>query len=509
MAASLPDFLFSGWRFRQSDVTEARSRGDLDGWTVSSLSAAYLKYQLDIYEEQRQANPHEHPPSLASISVRKVFESLRKSDNVHEEMKTLMLSMHFWTKDVTHTPYLILRLLDMSSATDVQGHKDTRKMIDIDEAILVGERRIRSQPQGMDDSCLVILEDLATIFGPADQNDHITIIRKTPPKGSFEFLDYKRKSIVRIQGSDTSFIKTFDRVTKNILKGLNWENVFVQGGMVLNTLLHTDMTNDNDGDVALCDIDLYLYDLTPQEANRKVEEISNIYSSNMNQIAEHVIIKTANTISFIPKYPERRVQIVLKLQQAPLESLLRVDLDACAIGFDGSRVFMLPRCARALETGYGVFTMDLIWGHRLGSRRETQACRVFKYANRGFGLRILPSYVRSLEKHLLDHVPLCDQDLPPAEGASARSYPINTYVNEPGLKILRRIACNAENFVCRYHFGPSKSIGLEGPRIIKLPALIPTDMNGGIPDVRNTIGVFEAFMRECAAWRLSAMGLAK
>lgn len=67
MAASLPDFLFSGWRFRQSDVTEARSRGDLDGWTVSSLSAAYLKYQLDIYEEQRQANPHEHPPSLASI----------------------------------------------------------------------------------------------------------------------------------------------------------------------------------------------------------------------------------------------------------------------------------------------------------------------------------------------------------------------------------------------------------------------------------------------------------
>ena len=300
MSTSLPDFLFSGWQFRQGDVTEAKARGDLNGWTVSSLSCAYLKYQLDLYDEQRKANASEPIPSLASLSTRKVLESIRNSDNVEEEIKTLAASMHVWTENMANTPYLILRLLDMASATDIQGRKGTRKMIDIDEAILAGEQRIRSRPQDTDNSYLVTLKDLAIILGPLDKHGCITIKRKTPPKGSFEFLDFKRKPAVQIQGSETSFIETFDRVTNNVLKGLNWKNVFVQGGMILNTLLHTDPTKDNDGDVATCDIDLYIYALTPQEANQKVEEIHKVYSSNMKSIAEYVIIKTANTINFMP-----------------------------------------------------------------------------------------------------------------------------------------------------------------------------------------------------------------
>jgi len=36
---------------------------------------------------------------------------------------------------------------------------------------------------------------------------------------------------------------------------------------------------------------------------------------------------------------------------------------------------MLPRCARALETGYTAFTMDLVYGHHLGDRRATQEMR--------------------------------------------------------------------------------------------------------------------------------------
>lgn len=172
-------------------------------------------------------------------------------------------------------------------------------------------------------------------------------------------------------------------------------------------------------------------------------------------------MKTAKTISFIPQYPKRRIQIVLKLPHSPLENLLRVDLDACAMGFDGTRVFMLPRCARAIETGYSVFTMDLIWGHRLGNRRETQMHRVFKYANRGFGLRILSSYVRSLEKRSATGVALSDQGTFQTNGAKVLGGPTRIFQNEPGLKTLRRIARLAQDFVYRMHFGPSKRIELD------------------------------------------------
>ena len=522
MSTSLPDFLFSGWQFRQGDVTEAKARGDLNGWTVSSLSCAYLKYQLELYEEQRKANAREPLPSLASLSTRKVLESIRDSDNVEEEIKTLARSMHIWTENIANTPYLILRLLDMSSATDIKGRKGTRKMLDVDEAILAGEQRVRSRPQHMDNSYLVTLKDLAIIFGPLDKDRCITIKRKTPPKGSFEFLDVKRKQSVSILGSDRSFTNTFNRVTKNVLKGLNWKNIFIQGGMVLNTLLHTDPTKDNDGDIANCDIDLYIYDLTPQEANRKVEEIHRVYSSNMKPIADYVVMKTAKTISFIPKYPERRLQIILKLQHAPLESLLRVDLDACAMAFDGTQVFMLPRCARAVETGYSVFTMDLIWGHRMGHRRETQMYRIFKYADRGFGLRILPSYVRSLEKKCPNGSATPEQKLYPTEKHKSHTRHTSRFDSEPGLKKVRRIARTAHNFVARIHHESKRTTGSEDDEVAatdseREPVLgwisisdldIPITLSS-IPDARNNMGVFEVFMRKCAAWRLSAMGQVK
>ncbi|KAJ7115347.1 hypothetical protein C8R44DRAFT_794502 [Mycena epipterygia] len=68
------------------------------------------------------------------------------------------------------------------------------------------------------------------------------------------------------------------------------------------------------------------------------------------------------------------------------------------MGWDGIEFWMLPRAARALETGCNIFTMNLIQGHYLSERRATQEQRVFKYANKGYGIRILPSYLASLEE---------------------------------------------------------------------------------------------------------------
>ncbi|KAL8925779.1 MAG: hypothetical protein Q9208_003276 [Pyrenodesmia sp. 3 TL-2023] len=362
-----------------------------------------------------------------------------------------------------------LRKHDISEAQE-SGSDGDRKLVDIDEAVLAAERYVRSSQIKPSDGYLVTLKDLSRMFGPADAAGLIPLKRKSPPKGGFEFLHQKRKKTIRIQGSDASFVKTFDRVTQDTLKGLDWSHVFVAGGMILNTLLHTDdLSKDIHGDIKDCDIDLYLYDLDPVQANQKVEEIYKVWCTNVldhdstSSIppARHLVVKNAKTINFIPEYPGRRVQIILKLLPSPLDILLNFDLDVCSLGFDGSRVLMLPRCARAIETGYSTFTMDLIWGHHLGSRRETQEIRVFKYADRGFGLRILPSYVRSLaEDKFGDTASL--QQLHPFVGTRDdeverdRNGPTRVFEGETGLKSLKRISYLARKFVHRCYFGPSR-----------------------------------------------------
>ena len=179
-------------------------------------------------------------------------------------------------------------------------------------------------------------------------------------------------------------------------------------------------------------------------------------------------MKNAKTINLLTSYPNRRIQIVLKLLSSPTDILLNFDLDACAIGFDGSHVLMLPRCARAIETGYSVFTMELVWGHHLGNRRASQENRILKYADRGFGIRFLPSYIRSLEEDRLEQEAF-NKGLVPTKITTTsdsddlvrlNSKPRNRKPdgNEPGLKTIKRIAYLGQDYVQRFCFGVSPLI---------------------------------------------------
>ncbi|KAL8724365.1 MAG: hypothetical protein Q9181_006858 [Wetmoreana brouardii] len=469
-ASDFPDFLFNAWRFRKEDISEARNHNELQDWNVSSLCSAYLKYQLDRQQHQLQTNNCKSTSSLTSMTVNSILDSLSSSTNLQADVEGLAesLSLAHLRLILQHprTPYKVLRLLDRLPQTTIVGSSGDRKLVDIDEAVFASEQYIRSiKSKGRLDS-LVTLNDLSNIFGSLNADWTFDVVRKTPPKGGFEFLDEKRQPVVKVWANDVHFTETFDRVTHGALRGLDWDHVFVAGGMVLKTLLHIDPSQDDDKGIVDCDIDLYLYDLTSEEANRKIEEIYNVWLANdqarshaLGTSSDTMVLKTSKTINFVPKYPNRRVQVILKLLASPLDILLDFDLDACALGFDGSRVLMLPRCARALETGYSVFTMDLIWGHHLGNRRETQVVRVFQYADRGFGLRILPSYVRSLETQLIfgDTVQLNGKSSLMAEAKGKRNRnrrgPVRVIEGEPGLKTLRRIAYLGRRFVHRFYLG--------------------------------------------------------
>lgn len=132
--------------------------------------------------------------------------------------------------------------------------------------------------------------------------------------------------------------------------------------MALNVLLCTDPSLDST--FASSDLDLYIYGLRPAQANAKMAHIYTVWSTNIGagSVAAGMCVRNSKTLNFLGRFPQRRVQIVLKIVANPAEVLLNFDLDPCAIGFDGARVVMLPRAARALETGYTTFTMDLVHG---------------------------------------------------------------------------------------------------------------------------------------------------
>lgn len=132
--------------------------------------------------------------------------------------------------------------------------------------------------------------------------------------------------------------------------------------MPLNILLCTDPSMDDT--FAESDLDIYIYGLNPSQANEKIKHIYNVWSTNVGEksVRAGICVKNAKTVNFLGEFPDRRIQIVLKIIKSPIEVLLNFDLDPCAVGFDGTRVLMLPRAARALETGYTTFTMHLVHG---------------------------------------------------------------------------------------------------------------------------------------------------
>ena len=473
----LPPFLLNAWRLQHGDEERARNVDELKGWTTSSLVEFQMNYQLDKYYQADELKTQ--VASLAFFAVGKILDILQGSGDLPSDAKTIAESLSSTTLrqllEDPRTPYQILRVFNSLPQTQV-GKK--RRIVDVDEAILQNEHYIRTRGRSnRDGRYLVTLKDLCNIVSDCAWDDKpakvtrntdkqpVNFTRRDPPKGGLEVLDYWRPRQLSLNRNDMTFSQVFDRITKGVLRGLDWTNVIVAGGMALTTLLHVDPTKDDNKSIRDPDIDVYIYGLSPQDANRKAEEIHDTWVRNLpTSASKRLVIKNAKTINLLTSYPNRRIQIVLKLLPTPTDILLNFDLDACAIGFDGSHVFMLPRCARAIETGYSVFTMDLVWGHHLGDRRASQDGRIFKYADRGFGIRFLPSYARSLEEDSLEQAvlgnPLLsvddanvrenDRDYRYYRWSQRDRKPSGT---EPGLKTLKRIAYLGQDYVHRFYFG--------------------------------------------------------
>jgi hypothetical protein len=145
------------------------------------------------------------------------------------------------------------------------------------------------------------------------------------------------------------------------------------------------------------DTDLFLYAINEEEAENKIRHLYDTFKKNLanpDNIGKYVcmftdgtcrdcyqdqdilIVRTKASVTFHFRYPIRPIQVILRLYKSPAEVLVGFDVDCCCIGFDGTNVWALPRCRRALNQRMNLVDID--------RQSTTYEIRLTKYAKRGF-----------------------------------------------------------------------------------------------------------------------------
>ncbi|KAJ7034702.1 hypothetical protein C8F04DRAFT_1100699 [Mycena alexandri] len=367
---------------------------------------AHKQYLSDL----ESVPPTNHVPRLVDLAAQRLAAFSMQQDSL-DDIPSVILGMYLWKwHNIAYSAFRrgLLRVPESTSGDPIES---------IDEWILSNEKWLRDKGGKWQDG-LVTLSQADSVFPNSLASPAGRTIQRPDSLPGHEIICAAREPHITIQPSVKAFKNTFARISDGLLKNLNWNNILVAGGIVLGTLLSVDLPDGQphtDPRWKSSDIDIYIYGLSADEANQKVEHIFKTFCANLPPGTPRLVVRNCTTITLYARYPLRRIQIVLKLVKSPKTVLLNFDLDICAMGWDGHTIWMLPRAARALETGCNVFTMDLIHGHYLSNRRASTSERIFKYADKGYGIRILPSYFSSIAARKLP-LTLTDRLGKPREG---------------------------------------------------------------------------------------------
>ncbi|KAJ4983396.1 hypothetical protein SVAN01_11131 [Stagonosporopsis vannaccii] len=180
------------------------------------------------------------------------------------------------------------------------------------------------------------------------------------------------------------FQTNFQLFSESALVDMDWSNVVVAGSAVVTSLLPVPAEH-NTSKRALreyyhqklapaSDVDLFLYDLTEEQAIEKIKQIEQRIRDSI--LTETTTIRTKNAITIASQYPTRHIQIVLRIYRSVSEILTGFDVDCSCAAFDGQQVYASPRAVAAYMTQ--INTVDLT------RRSPSYENRLSKYSHRGF-----------------------------------------------------------------------------------------------------------------------------
>ncbi|PWW71736.1 ankyrin [Tuber magnatum] len=181
------------------------------------------------------------------------------------------------------------------------------------------------------------------------------------------------------------FKKSFSIFSEGALMNLDWSHVVAAGSSVLTPLLCTPEEQGksmrslreyyHDNLAPASDIDLFIHGIEdPQEAIEKMAAIENTVKDNL--LWETTTVRTKNTITIVSQYPNRHIQIVLRLYTSISQILTGFDVNCACVAYDGTRVLAVPRAIAAAMTQCN--DIDLT------RRSPSYENRLAKYSRRGF-----------------------------------------------------------------------------------------------------------------------------
>lgn len=193
-----------------------------------------------------------------------------------------------------------------------------------------------------------------------------------------------------------------DVITSGLFKDLDWDNILLVGPLPLSTMMETgthlcdEFSHTNHRSESI----FYVYGLSREDGYRKVEHIHDTYVKNFAGPLPVVVVKSMGAISIVPDPPNHHVRIVLKVFHSPTDVLLDVNDDLQAVAFNGSSVYMLPRCAQAVTKDYpyvlsgGLHELSDSTPSRLQALMDTSLSDQIQF-----------------QRHLIDPLSLLDMDI--------------------------------------------------------------------------------------------------
>ncbi|CVL06999.1 related to ankyrin repeat protein [Fusarium mangiferae] len=180
------------------------------------------------------------------------------------------------------------------------------------------------------------------------------------------------------------FSKNFNIFSEFSLIGIDWNNIVAAGSSIVNTLVPVpkeyEGTNHklreyyHEKFCPASDVDLFLYDLTHDEAIEKIKSIERAVKDAVH--SDVTVVRTKYALTIASQYPVRHIQIVLRIYKSVSEILTGFDIDAAGAAYDGKQVYATPRALSSFITQ--VNHIDLT------RRSPSYENRLSKYSHRNF-----------------------------------------------------------------------------------------------------------------------------
>ncbi|KAK6542483.1 hypothetical protein TWF694_006436 [Orbilia ellipsospora] len=194
------------------------------------------------------------------------------------------------------------------------------------------------------------------------------------------------------------FKRNFDIFTEGALIGLDWTNIVAAGSSVLTPILPVPKKYKKNKKTLrdyyhgvfapTSDIDLFIYGTKDEEvAIQRMKEVEAIIRGNL--LWEATCVRTKNTITIVSQYPNRHIQIVLRLYSSISEILTGFDVNCACVAYNGHQVYASPRAV----VSWMLQCNDI----DLTRRSPSYEFRLAKYRKRGFEI-----YFPQLERKRID-----------------------------------------------------------------------------------------------------------